>query len=122
MPTKKTGKEVPVDKLRWTLSPKSLPFKTTQDLMPLKEIIGQKRGVEAFRFGAGMKKRGYNIFVTGMAGSGRLSTVRKLLEEISGMDGNIPDDLCYVNNFKNTEAPILLKFKAGLGKKFKKDK
>jgi ATP-dependent Lon protease len=68
-----------------------------------------------------MKKRGYNIFVTGIAGSGRLSTVRKLLEEISGKDGNIPDDLCYVNNFKNTEAPILLKFKAGLGKKIKKD-
>ena len=39
--------------------------------------------------------------------------LRKLLEEISQRDGKVPDDLCYVNNFKNTEAPILLRLKAG---------
>jgi len=44
-----------------------------------------------------------------------------LLEEISKKDGKVPDDLCYVNNFKNTEAPILLRLKAGMGQKFKKD-
>ena len=121
MPRKKTGKEVTVDKLRWTLSPNSLSFKTTRDLKPLDEIIGQKRGVEAFRFGAGMKTKGYNIFVTGIAGSGRLATTRKMLEDISEKDGNIPDDFCYVNNFKNSESPVLIRFKAGLGKQFKKD-
>jgi len=121
MPRKKTGKEVAVDKLRWTLAPATLPFKTTEDLKPLKEIIGQKRGVEAFRFGAGMNRQGYNIFVTGIAGTGRLSTVRKMLQEMSEKDGKVPDDLCYVNNFKYTEAPILLRLKAGLGSRFQKD-
>ncbi len=121
MTKKKSDKEVPVDRLRWTLNPLELPFKTTEELKPLREIIGQKRGVDAFLFGAGMKKAGYNIFVTGAAGSGRLSTVKKLLNEISMQNGAVPDDLCYVNNFKDNEAPVLLMLKAGEGRKFKKD-
>ncbi|MFC1822566.1 Lon protease family protein [Thermodesulfobacteriota bacterium] len=121
MPRKKSDKEVPVEKLRWKLDPSTLPLETTDDLKPLKEIIGQKRGVEAFRFGMGMTKPGYNVFVTGIAGTGRLSTVRKLLEELSSRNGRKPDDLAYVNNFKNNEAPILLRLPAGKGKGFKKD-
>ena len=121
MPRKTSGKEVTFDKLRWKLDPATLPFKTTEDLEPLREIIGQKRGVEAFRFGAGIDKAGYNIFVTGASGTGRLSTVRKLLQEMSDNDGRIPDDLCYINNFKNNESPVLLRLKAGSGKFLRKD-
>ena len=121
MPKNKTGKEVPIDNLRWSLNPDSLQFKTTEDLKPLKDIIGQKRGVEAFRFGAGMNREGYNIFVTGIAGTGRLSTVRKLLHEISDKNGKTPDDLCYVNNFKNPEEPVLVRLKAGSGIRFQKE-
>ena len=121
MPRKKSDKSVPVDKLRWRLDPSTLPFETTEDLKPLKEIIGQKRGIEAFRFGMGINRPGYNVFVTGTSGTGRMSTVRKLLEEMSQKEGRFPDDLCYVNNFKNPEAPVLLRFKAGTGAKFKKE-
>ena len=119
MPRKKAYAEVPVEKLRWRLDPSSLPFETTGDLKPLKEIIGQKRGVEAFRFGMGVDKPGYNVFVTGMAGTGRMSTVRKLIQETSKND-RVPDDLCYVNNFKNPEAPLLLRLKKGAGSALKK--
>ena len=118
---KKSDKELTIDKLRWRLDPATLPFETTEDLDPLKEIIGQKRGVEAFRFGMGMDKPGYNVFVTGSPGSGRMSTVRKILEEMSKKKGTVPDDLCYINNFKKTEAPILIKLEAGMGRKFKKE-
>jgi lon-related putative ATP-dependent protease len=114
-------KTVPVEKLRWRLDPATLPFETTEDLEPLKDILGQDRGVEAFKFGMGIDKQGYNVFVTGTANTGRLATVRKLLEDISKKDGRVPDDLCYVNNFKTPEAPILLHFKAGMGRRFKKD-
>jgi lon-related putative ATP-dependent protease len=120
MPKKKSYREVPVENLRWRLDPATLPFETTDDLEPLKEIIGQKRGVEAFKFGMGMDKQGYNVFVTGVAGTGRLATVQKLLEEMTKKD-QAPDDLCYVNNFKNPEAPLLLRLKAGKGISFKKD-
>jgi ATP-dependent Lon protease len=121
--TKKSNeRKAPPDQLRWRLDPASLPFQTTDDLKPLKEIIGQKRGVEAFRFGMGMHKPGYNIFVTGIAGTGRMSTVRKLLEQMAEQKGTeIPDDLCYVNNFKSPENPVLLRFSAGKGAAFKQD-
>ena len=114
MPRKSSSPEIPVDDLRWQLDQSALSFKTTDDLEPLREIIGQKRGVEAFKFGMGIKKKGYNVFVTGVAGTGRMSTVKRLLEE-NCCESSVPDDLCYVNNFKNPEEPILFRFKSGQG-------
>ncbi|WP_432735600.1 AAA family ATPase [Maridesulfovibrio sp. FT414] len=113
-------RELPLDKLRWTLNPESLPFSTTDDLVPEDEIIGQCRGVEAFRFGIGMQLKGYNIFVTGPAGTGKQATVKKMLRELSKAN-TIPDDLLYVNNFKANESPILIRLPAGQGTEFKKD-
>lgn len=83
MSTNSSDKKVTIDKLRWRLDPAALPFETTEDLNPLKEIVGQKRGVEAFRFAMGIEKQGYNVLVTGAPGTGRTSTVRKLLAEIA---------------------------------------
>jgi ATP-dependent Lon protease len=120
MPQEKSFPEVPVEKLRWRLDPVTLAFETTQDLEPLKEIIGQNRGVEAFRFGINMARPGYNVFVTGATGSGRMATVKRLLEEMSQKDG-APEDLCYVNCFQNPEAPLLLHLAGGSGAAFKKD-
>ena len=88
MPAKKTDTIVPVNELRWRLSPGNLSFKNTDELEPLVSIIGQDRGVEAFRFGMGMKRNGYNVFVTGPTGTGRMATVRKLLKQMTGKDGN----------------------------------
>ena len=112
--------EVPVDKLRWRLDPARLAFETTAELEPLKEIIGQHRGVQAFRFGISMDKPGYNVFVTGAAGSGRLATVKRLLEEMSKKE-SAPEDLCYVNCFKDPESPILIRLPGGVGATFKRD-
>ncbi|MEW5773653.1 MAG: ATP-binding protein [Thermodesulfobacteriota bacterium] len=108
------------DKLRWRLDPASLPFATTAELEPLTGLIGQDRGVEAFRFGMGMDREGYNIFVTGPNDTGRLANVRRLLEDLTRKE-QVPDDLCYVNNFKNPESPMLLRFPAGQGQAFRKD-
>lgn len=111
---------IPPEKLRWKLDPQTLPFETTTELDPLKEIIGQSRALEAFRFGLGVRKQGYHMFVTGSAGTGRMTTVLKILEEMASKE-LIPDDLCYVYNFKNSETPRLLRFKAGMGRQFRDD-
>lgn len=113
-------RELPLDKLRWTLNPEDLPFTTTADLHPEDEILGQCRGVEAFRFGMGMQLKGYNIFVTGPAGTGKQATVKKMLKELSKSD-KTPDDVLYVNNFKSNEAPVLIRLQAGQGAVFKKE-
>ncbi|MEZ0576124.1 Lon protease family protein [Halodesulfovibrio aestuarii] len=111
---------VPIDKLRWKFDPTALPFSNTTDLEQLDDIIGQRRGVEAFRFGVGIDAKGYNIFVTGEADVGKLGMVRQLLEKSSHKQCT-PNDLCYVNNFKTPEEPILLTFDAGKGQLFKKE-
>jgi len=120
MTTATTSSEVAVEQLRWRLDPDKLAFETTDELEPLQDIIGQNRGVASFRFGINMRKPGYNLFVTGPSGTGRLATVKRLLEEFTDKD-QVPQDLCYVNNFKDPESPLLIRLKAGLGSVFKKD-
>jgi lon-related putative ATP-dependent protease len=120
MPQESQNTMVPPEKLRWRLDPSTLSFESTEDLQPLTDIIGQARGVEAFRFGININKPGYNVFVTGAVGSGRMATVKKLLEEMSKRD-RVPDDLCYVNCFENRESPVLIRLEGGKGSVFKKD-
>lgn len=112
--------EVPVEKLRWRCDPDSLPFETTESIPPCEEIIGQERALEAIRVGLGIHSIGYNIFVTGLAGTGRFTTIKSVLK---GLDiaGKIPNDICYVNNFKNPDMPHMLSLPAGQGNQFKKE-
>jgi len=112
--------EVPVEKLRWRCPPESLPFTTTDEVKACLEIIGQDRALKAIRLGLEMESLGYNIFVVGLVGTGRTTTIKCLLEEIDKA-GKIPDDICYVNNFKDPDQPRCICLPAGQGKIFKKD-
>ena len=107
------------EELRWTLDTSTLPFATTDELEPLDEILGQDRGVEALRFGIGVRRPGYNILVTGAPGSGRMDAVKKVLA-LAVQGGKVPGDLCYLNNFKDPEAPILVRLGQGQGARLKK--
>ncbi len=113
-------KEVPVEKLRWRCQPKSLPFEDTSEIPACTEIIGQERALKAIRLGLEMDSLGYNIFIVGLVGTGRNTTIKCLLEEIDKA-GKIPDDLCYVSNFKDPDQPKCICLPAGRGKVFKKD-
>ena len=116
----KIFEEVPLDRLRWRCDPDTLPFESTENIQPCQEIIGQGRGLEAIRVGIDINSIGYNIFVTGLAGTGRFTTIKCVLEEID-VKGKIPDDLCYVNNFKNPDMPHMLILPAGQGNAFRKE-
>ena len=110
----KRFEEVPVEQLRWRCDPQVLPFETTETIHPCEEIIGQERALEAIRTGLDINSIGYNVFVTGLAGTGRFTTIKCVLEEMN-MKGKIPNDLCYVNNFKNPDMPHMLSLPAGQG-------
>jgi len=112
--------EVPVEKLRWRCPPESFPFKDTSAIPACTVIIGQERALKAIRLGLEMDSLGYNIFIVGLVGTGRNTTIKCLLEEIDKA-GKIPDDLCYVNNFKDPDQPRCICLPAGEGKAFKKD-
>jgi lon-related putative ATP-dependent protease len=112
--------EVPVEKLRWRCDPEKLNFTTTDEVEPCDWIIGQDRAVKAVKLGLDIESIGYNIFVTGFVGTGRLTTIKHLLEKLEKREKR-PDDKCYVNNFKNPDMPKIMSLPAGQGKVFKKD-
>lgn len=110
---------VPVEELSWRDSLANIVGESTAAIVPQEEIIGQARAVKAIRLGLAMKSSGYNIFVSGINGTGRKATVERLIEEFN-VGGPIPDDICYVNNFKDPDQPRLCRLPAGQGREFKK--
>ncbi|HEX9829990.1 MAG TPA: AAA family ATPase [Bacteroidota bacterium] len=113
-------KPLPVEKLRWYCDPASLGVKTSDDIKPSREIIGQERALRALRVGLEMNHFGYNIFVTGVSGTGRTTTIKRLLHEFEDNDVELQDH-CYVYNFKNPDMPVSLSLPAGQGKSLKED-
>ncbi len=113
--------EVPVEMLRWRCPSEYLPFETSEEVEPLKEIIGQKRAVEAIKLGLEMESDGYNIFVTGLSGNDRIPTVQQLLEQMKKREVTPPDDICCVHNFKDPDSPKIIRLPAGKGTELKED-
>ena len=84
------------------------------------EVIGQDRGLRALRVGLEMTHFGFNIFVAGASGTGRTTTVKRLLQEFEQQPAELTDK-CYVNNFHDPDSPKLIVLPAGQGNAFKKD-
>lgn len=103
--------------LRWTCDSKKFSFKTTKDVEPLDKIVGQPRALSAIKLGAELFGKGYNTFVTGLSGTGRMTAVKHLLENITDKCPPL-FDYCYVNNFDDPQRPNLIKLAAGHGKRF----
>lgn len=98
---------------------KNFNFKSTEEIEPKQDIIGQDRAVKAIEFGLNMKQKGYNIYVAGMSGTGRNSYTNSLIRK-NKINKKLKDWV-YVYNFKNANEPTALNFLAGEGKLFKKD-
>lgn len=112
--------EVSVQNLRWRCTPDHLGIRSMDDVKPLKQIIGQDRALRALRVGLEMTHYGYNIFVTGLPGTGRTTTIKRMLHDFQ--DRTIPlTDKCYVHNFRDPDAPLMISLPAGQGSSFKKD-
>lgn len=106
--------EVPVDRLRWRCDPNSLGFETTDDFSCRPHIIGQDRALDAIRLGLDIRQRGYNIFVSGLTGTGKSTAIKRVLET---MDLGRPDleDIGYVYNFRDVDRPVCIQIPAGRG-------
>jgi lon-related putative ATP-dependent protease len=112
--------ELSIENLRKTCDPNVMRCQTTQDLVPLTEIIGQERAVRALKFGLGIREQGFNIYVAGYPGTGRKTAVKNFVEEIASGEP-VPPDWCYVNNFSNQYEPKVIQLPAGKGKEFQND-
>ena len=113
-------KELPHISLRKTCDPSFMRCKTTQELAPLLEIIGQERAVRALKFGLGIRDQGFNIYVAGYPGTGRKTAVKNFVEDCASVEP-VPADWCYVNNFSDQYQPDAIQLPAGKGRKFQND-
>ncbi len=113
-------KELKPEELRWKCDPNIFEFESTEDIDPIEGILGQERALKAIRLGVDLRSPGYNIYIAGLSGSGKATTVKQMLEKISA---NCPPlyDHAYVNNFKDPDQPLLLKFPKGKAKEFRQD-
>ena len=112
--------ELSAEALRKTIKPGSLGIECTDELTPNQAIVGQKRATEALQFGLDIKSRGFNIYVAGPPGIGKMTTAKSFLDKVAGRR-EPPSDWCYVNNFEDAYKPRALKLPAGWGNKLKKD-
>ncbi len=110
-------KPLGADALRWSCDSLLPPFETTADVDPITGVVGQDDAIEALRYGLEVFAPGQNIYVRGIAGTGRKSLVRQLLEDISP-GCPLADDRCYVHNFTRPGRPRLLTLPRARGREF----
>jgi lon-related putative ATP-dependent protease len=111
---------LPASALCWDCDPEKLPFQTTDDLPDLTEFLGQARALDAVRFGIGIRRDGYNLYVLGPPGVGKRTIVQSFLEQKAIADSR-PNDWCYVQNFDEPHKPRALWLPAGCGAEFVAD-
>jgi predicted ATP-dependent protease len=119
-PHKRHPLELAPAQLRWQCTPAQLGITDMETVKPLKEIIGQDRALRALQIGMALQQHGYNIFVTGAQGTGRTTTIKRLLQDVEGLPATLTDKL-YVHNFRDPDAPLFISLPAGQGTAFKKD-
>lgn len=105
------------EQLRRHLDPVALPYDTSAEAPTLTRTIGQPRAVGAIDFALDIDAFGYNLFVAGVPGSGRESSVIEQLERISASQ-TTPSDWVYVYNFTDADHPNAIQLPAGQGAAF----
>lgn len=100
------------DKLRAVCDPSLLLFETTADLTPLAGPVGQDIAVDAILLATEMRHSRFNLFVYGPEGSGRHSTVLRILNQVANTR-SAPGDWIYVHNFDEADKPIAIHLAPG---------
>ena len=115
-----TPHEITPEEARRRADLSALAFTTTADLEPLTTMVGQERAVQALQLGLGVPQQGYNIFISGFAGSGARAQVEALLRDTAA-SAPTPDDWVYVHNFRSPDQPQALSLHPGQGARLRQD-
>ena len=111
--------ELKASDLRCICDHRVFKFKNTSQIKPLDEVIGQERAVQALEFGLNMNHSGYNIFVTGLEGTGKSTIVKDYVTKHARTLPK-PNDWCLVNNFKDEFRPRAIEVPSGRAVQFSK--
>lgn len=109
-----------VNELYRFCDPEIFTFDTTSELPDLKETIGQERALHSLDFGLSLESAGFNIFILGEHGTGKMTTVRSFLSQ-KAMSEPVPKDWCYVYNFKDPDVPLAVSLDPGKAAVLQKD-
>jgi len=112
-------RELKPKELAWRCPKSWVPKKGTASIEPATTIVAQDRAVDAIAFGLGIRSLGFNVFVTGMYGTGRLTTIKSFVERLAEGKQR-PDDICFVFNFRKPDEPNEIFLKAGSGRSLRK--
>src|SRR3970040_980244 len=109
--------ELRPEQLRRRLDPSRPGFPSRAEGAPLVGTIGQPRALDALEYGLAVETRGFNLFVSGLPGSGRLTTVLDYLRTLA-LAKPVPADWIYVYDFGNPDRPNAIGMPAGRGAEF----
>jgi len=109
-----------INELYKCCDPNIFKFNTTDDLPSFEGTIGQERALKALDFGISLENAGFNIFILGENGTGKMSTIKSILTKRS-LNEPVPSDWCYVYNFKDPDVPIAVSLEPGRAVTFQKD-
>ncbi len=121
MPKSTPVEALPAAKLRRRVDPARLEELERTITVPVDaDLVGQGRAVDALSFGLDIGVKGYNVFVVGPPGTGKTSTVLRLVRERARKEAR-PFDTCYAYNFDDPHRPQVLSLPSGIGAKLDKE-
>ena len=114
-----------MERLQWACGAQELDFHCTDDLLPLEGFVGQNQAIKAIEFALGLNRPGYNLFVTGMSGTGKASAIKQYVqrsvdERLARSEGFSLYDWCYLHNFIDPDRPIALQLPPNRGREFRR--
>lgn len=95
-------------------------FKTTDEIQPDESIIDQDNALMALEFGLQVGARGYNMYISGVDQKTIYEYVKARLEK-QASEKEVPQDICYIYNFKNPSTPKVIRMQPGDSVHFKED-
>ncbi|THB62878.1 MAG: ATP-dependent protease, partial [Spirochaetaceae bacterium] len=108
---------LPPDQVHFSISPDYVAGieATTGDF----HIIGQPRAISALKMAISINAKGYNVFASGLPGTGKRTAITSILKEYQP-DISCIQDIAFAANFGDDLAPRLIRFPKGEARLFQK--
>ncbi|MGJ0485072.1 MAG: Lon protease family protein [Methylomicrobium sp.] len=113
-----TVSKLPVESLKLHIDLSGVDLKEMST--PDTPILGQTRAQSALEFGVAMTRPGYNIYVMGELGLGRLSMITQHLNALAEKQP-APSTYAYADNFQNPREPVAIELPPEYGAIFSAD-
>ncbi len=114
---KNTSRELSIQEVAFSISADDIA--ALDDGSDHFDIIGQPRALRALRLAIDIDAKGYNVFATGLAGTGKRTAITKVLKGFQPRTSRLKD-IVYVHNFTQPDRPRVLYFAPGEARGFRK--